>query len=128
MSEFDEIRNRIEREAEKKYLGYRGPRWGAWTPGKPSLLDNPRCTCNGTFDHVTREWHHHVGCPSHGDARGAIKATKVERTGGRCDGYGEPCYETATVCVLDGGTPWWFCERHWAACLAEREEGENDED
>jgi len=57
-----------------------------------------------------------------------MKATKVEHGGGRCDGYGEPCYEKATVCVRDGGILWWFCGRHWAVCLAEREEGENDED
>ena len=69
MSEFNEIRNRIERETEKKYPGYRGPRWGAWTPGRPSLLDNPRCTCNGTFDHAAGEWRHHAKCPVCGDDR-----------------------------------------------------------
>jgi hypothetical protein len=52
MSEFDEIRNRIEREAERKYPGYRGPRWGEWTQGRPSILGNPLCTCNGHFDHA----------------------------------------------------------------------------
>ena len=66
MSEFDEIRNRIEREAEKKYPGYRGPRWGEWTPGTPSLLDNPLCTCNGSFDHAASEWRHHAKCPACG--------------------------------------------------------------
>jgi len=41
MSEFDDLRNRIEREVEKKYPGdgntpgYRGPRHGEWTPGAP---------------------------------------------------------------------------------------------
>lgn len=66
MSEFDEIRNRIEREAGKKYPGYRGPRWGEWTPGTPSLLDNPLCTCNGSFDHSAGEWRHHAKCPACG--------------------------------------------------------------
>lgn len=39
MSEFDDLRNNIEREVEKLYPGsgntpgYRGPRYGEWTPG-----------------------------------------------------------------------------------------------
>jgi hypothetical protein len=69
MREFDEIRNRIEREAEKKYPGYRGPRWGEWTPGTPSPLDNPLRTCNGSFDHAAGEWHHHAKCPACGNDR-----------------------------------------------------------
>lgn len=41
MTEFDELRNRCEREAEAKYPGsdstpgYKGPRYGEWTPGAP---------------------------------------------------------------------------------------------
>jgi hypothetical protein len=67
MSDFDKIRNLGERQAEKKYPGYRGPRWGEWTQTLPSFLDNPLCTCNGSFDQVTREWHHYVGCPASGE-------------------------------------------------------------
>ena len=79
MSEFDEIRNRIERETEKKYPGYCGPRWGELTPGRPNLLDNPRCTCNGSFDHAAGEWHHHAECPACGDDR-AFEDCSVEET------------------------------------------------
>ena len=41
MTEFDELRNRSERKAEAKYPGsgstpgYKGPRYGEWTPGAP---------------------------------------------------------------------------------------------
>ena len=41
MTEFDELRNCIEREIEKKYPGdvntpgYKGPHYGEWTPGAP---------------------------------------------------------------------------------------------
>jgi hypothetical protein len=79
MSDFDEVRNRIERETEKKYPGYRGPRWGEWTPARPSFLDNPLCTCNGSFDEVNRDWHHHPSCPAFGDDR-AWEDTSVETT------------------------------------------------
>jgi hypothetical protein len=69
MNDFDEIRNQIERETEKKFTGYRGPQWGAWTPSQPSLLNNPACICNGSFDHAAHEWQHHVSCPAFGDDR-----------------------------------------------------------
>jgi len=36
----------------------------------PSLLDNPLCTCNGSFDHAAREWHHHTSCPAFDDENG----------------------------------------------------------
>jgi hypothetical protein len=64
---FDQILNRIERETEKKFPGYRGPNWGKWTPGRANILNNPSCTCNGSFDHTAREWHHHGSCPAFGD-------------------------------------------------------------
>jgi hypothetical protein len=41
MTEFDALRNRIEREVEEKYPGdgnnpgYKGPHYGEWTPGAP---------------------------------------------------------------------------------------------
>jgi hypothetical protein len=79
MSEFDEIRNRIEREAEKKYPGYRGPRWDEWMAGRPTLLGNPLCTCNGSFDHAAGEWRHHARCPAFGDDR-AFEDCSVEVT------------------------------------------------
>ena len=64
---------------KKKYPGYRGPRSGEWTPGKPSLLDDPRCTCNGSFDHAAREWRHHAKCPACGDGR-AFEDCSLELT------------------------------------------------
>lgn len=35
-----------------------------------SSLDNPVCTCNGSFDYAAREWHHHTSCPAFGDEGG----------------------------------------------------------
>jgi hypothetical protein len=38
----------------------------------PSLLDNPLCTCNGSFDHAAHKWHHHPSCSASVDERGKI--------------------------------------------------------
>jgi hypothetical protein len=35
-----------------------------------SLLDNPLCTCKGSFDHAARKWHHHANCPAFCDEGG----------------------------------------------------------
>ncbi len=42
------------------------------SPRLPSLLDDPACTCNGSFDYAAREWHHHASCPAFGSEGGKI--------------------------------------------------------
>ena len=51
-------RNPITAEDSSKRSG--------WTQRPPSLLEDPLCTCNGTFNHAEREWHHHTSCPAFG--------------------------------------------------------------
>lgn len=56
----------------KRRLRKRPKLRGELTPGSPSLLDNPVCPCNGSFDHVAREWHHHASCLAFSDKGGKI--------------------------------------------------------
>ena len=38
MSNYDDVRNAIERGAEARFPGYKGPTWGQFTPGKECIV------------------------------------------------------------------------------------------
>jgi len=37
---------------------------GRPTPRPSCILDDPGCTCLGTFDYAARVWRHHSACPA----------------------------------------------------------------
>jgi len=44
------------------------------------ILDDPGCTCFGTFDYSARVWRHHSSCPARPQADDSISVDPIQPT------------------------------------------------